>query len=177
VGNRQYQGSFSINSERQVKFYQDTVRDHASTLEMARTGASRASVIKQAYHTGIKKVPTTTGRTYIKSNPLQAKQVAVNQGFDVGSAAESALSGVPFVGPIASNLLSQSGILKPKSAPTGGAQGGRSRGVQLIDASTGLNLGVISRKRALSVLTSHKKGSSTKPRRMHPPDCRCGRCY
>lgn len=86
-------------------------------------------------------------------------------GLDVGSLIKSGVSGIPFVGSLAEEALSQSGVLDQFGTQTGGqVSGGRggARGVMMIDAKTGLNLGVISRRRALRMLSRTKVASKSR---------------
>jgi hypothetical protein len=78
-------------------------------------------------------------------------------GGSLGRIATSALGSIPLVGGLAQGIATE--VLGTSGGMTreGGFRGGRSRGVQMIDASTGLNLGVISRKKALSVLIRKKR--------------------
>jgi len=90
-------------------------------------------------------------------------------GVDVPAIVDSVVSGIPIVGPLASELLTQTGALGGIQDLVSGGMGGTSgrggtRGVSLVDSKLG-NLGVISRKKALQVLMSRGKRP---PRRQKP---------
>jgi len=123
---------------------------------MGRKGKSKAKKLKKVKNAMKKKN---------KKAKLQDINSAVNRaektGIDVGSLAESALSGIPFVGPLLGDVVGQA----VSGAGAGGISGrGGVRGVQLVDSRLG-NLGTISRKKALSVLMNRGKKA---PRRAKP---------
>lgn len=122
---------------------------------MGKKGRAKTKA-KKAAKAGAKRAGKKIG---IKTASKIAK-TAEKKGLDVKSLATSLLSGVPIVGPlvadVAEQLIPEAVLGAEPMAPTVGRRGG-ARGVQLIDASTGLNLGTISRKRALSVLIRRAK--------------------
>lgn len=119
---------------------------------------------KTAKKKAVKKAAAKKGKKVgIKTATKIAKQ-ADKQGIDVASLADSVFASVPFVGPLVSEVAGQAGITEGIAAlagqpSAGGAPSGRGgrRGVMMVDASTGLNLGSISRKKALGVLTRRKQ--------------------
>lgn len=79
---------------------------------------------------------------------------ADRQGLDVAALASSVVSSIPIVGGLASGLIDQGPALLGGNVGAGVPSGrGGVRGVTLVDSKLG-NLGVISRKKALSILVN-----------------------
>lgn len=111
-----------------------------------------------------KKIAKMAGTVKGKKIPLAMATKIVKQaekrGLDVKALATSVLAGVPIVGPlvaeVAEQLIPEPDVLSPLAGMPIRARGG-AKGVMMIDASTGLNLGTISRKKALGVLVRRQK--------------------
>lgn len=109
----------------------------------------------------VKKIAKAKGKKIPLKKASKLVQQSEQQGLDLGALAESALGGIPFVG----GLL-QEGVSQVRGGALGGGTPGRggSRGVQLVDATLG-NLGTISRRKALGILINRGKRP---PRRSKP---------
>lgn len=123
---------------------------------MGRKGKSKTAK-KKAAKKALKKKGVKNPTLKQASN--LAKQ-ADKTGIDVESLVTAGVSGIPFVGGIASELIGQSGILAGGGVPSG--RGGV-RGVMLVDSRLG-NLGTISRRKALTVLMNRGK-KAPRPRK------------
>jgi len=119
---------------------------------MGKKGKAKTKAKKKAKQAlkkkGVKK-PT------LKQASKLAKQ-SEKSGIDVDSLASSALSGIPFVGPLLGDVIEQTGAVSGLAGGQGVSGRGGVRGVQLVDSKLG-NLGTISRKKALQVLMNRGK--------------------
>lgn len=101
----------------------------------------------------VKKAAKAKGKSIGVVQASKIVKQADKAGIDPVELLSSAVSSIPFVGGIASNLIDQSSAIAQSQAS--GGRGGV-RGVQLIDSKLG-NIGTISRKKALSILVNRNR--------------------
>lgn len=112
---------------------------------------------KTAQKKAAKKILKAQGKKSDIKSSSKLASTASKSGIDLTQLASSAVSGIPFVGGLASNLIDQTQAIADTGAGTLPQTGrGGVRGVQLVDSHLG-NLGTISRKKALAVLMARGK--------------------
>jgi hypothetical protein len=139
-------------------------------------GRARVATARQIVRANPRVTPQQAFRAANPRRAAQSQAVApTSGGFNPLELVKSGAQGVPFVGPLLSEGISQLAGGSMQMPP--GGKGGR-RGVQLIDASTGLVLGTIARHRALSLLARKPRHGSTRTvyQSAHVAGCSCRRC-
>ena len=115
---------------------------------MGRKGKAKTAKKKQA-----KAIAKSKGKPISLAHASKISKQADQTGQDITDVVSSAVSGIPFIGGLASGLIDKGSEIAGRQGM--GGRGG-TRGVQLVDSTLG-NLGTISRKKALSILVNRNR--------------------